>query len=348
MSTSGKNRFGFDSINDIPVGVVPRRRGGPMSSAVREAADNLTESTEAKVEARKRNASDAKHYREAVEDGRLLVRVPVADIQTDDLPRDRLRLDDVAAADEMEELKASIQAHGQKEPIELYRDGAGGLQLKKGWRRLTALKALWEETGDDRFAAALARVKDDGADRLRLYVDMVEENVLREDLSFAEMAQVAIQAAADPSVEGEGAEDLVNRLYGSLHKMKRSYIRSFVFLLETLGDDLPFPADVSRNLGVEVARRLKERPETIEPLRASLSGCADAAMQARALEAATRPEASASPAASPKKKFEFHVGGAKVTARRGEVRIKYDADFAEVPRDRLEQAVAAFQNALKR
>ncbi|MEM7669425.1 MAG: ParB N-terminal domain-containing protein [Pseudomonadota bacterium] len=348
---SRKNKFGFDSIDDIPVGIAPRRRGtGPMSTAVRETAENLQEATEAKVEIRQKNAADAKEYRAAQRAGRVLEQIPLGEIATDSLPRDRLDLAGVARTDEMEELKSSIRAHGQKEPIEVFADTGGALQLKKGWRRLTALRQLHEETGDERFATAMARVDRTQAERLKLYVDMVEENILREDLTFAEMARVAIHAAEDKIIDGEVADDMVNRLYASLHKMKRSYIRSFVALLRMLGEDLKFPKSVSRNLGVDVARALRSDSAAVVPLRRRLSACATPEEQEEVLKAALAPGGTAAPLRAQKaqrEKFEFHIGGAKVTARKGELRIKEPEDFTEIPRDRLEQAIAAFRRVLR-
>jgi len=48
---------------------------------------------------------------------------------------------------------------GQKEPIEIYIGADGRYQLKKGWRRMTALRQLFQETGEDGFATALARIE---------------------------------------------------------------------------------------------------------------------------------------------------------------------------------------------
>lgn len=350
-----KNKFGIASVEETPVGLVPRRRGGgPMSSAVRETAENVAEATEARVEQRKLNAADARLYREAMEQGRVIYRIPLGAILSTDLPRDRMDLDGVARADEMDELKASIRAHGQKEPIELYRDGAGELQLKKGWRRLTALRALLEETGDEKFGVALARIvtgPGEGGvnDRLLHYVEMVEENTIRQDLTYAEMANLAIEAAADPEVDGDDPEAMVNRLYGSLHKMKRSHLRSFVAVLVTVGDVLRFPKALSRDMGLDLARALKERADLAEALRGRLADCADADSQNATLRAAlTEAPAEEKPApARYRQKFEFHVGESKITARKGEFRIKDQTDFTEVPRERLEVAVAAFHKALR-
>ncbi|ETX30249.1 ParB/RepB/Spo0J family partition protein [Roseivivax isoporae] len=349
---SSRNKFGFDPVETPEPSRKRRREVGPMGAAVREAASSMAESTESLVEQRRQNAADAKAWRAAQGEGRVLTTLPLGQIRMDDLPRDRLDLDSVAASDEMEELKASIRARGQKEPIEVFRSGPDTYQLKKGWRRLTALRQLHEETGEDRFAAVVARVNEEAGSRIDLYIDMVEENVIREDLTFAEMAQVAIRAADDPAFEGQGADAAVGRLYASLHKMKRSYIRSFVYLLQALGDDLRFPKALSRNLGVDAARALQARPDKVETLRARLASVEGPDDQAEALRqfvaTADRPAATAArPVRTKSVKYEFHVGRSKVTARKGECRILSDTDFSSVDRARLQKAIEAFEAVLK-
>lgn len=346
---SSKNKFGFAPVDAKSEPARRDRTPGPMGAAVRDAAASLQEATEAKVEQRRRNAEDAKAFRDAQGEGRVLLHIPLNAIATDDLPRDRLELEQVAQSDEMEELKASIRERGQREPIEVYADANGGYQLKKGWRRLTALAQLHGETGEARFAQAIARIETGREDRIARYVDMVEENVVREDLTFAEMAQVAITAAADGGIEETDPAELVNRLYGALHKTKRSYIRNFVFLLTVLGDSLRWPKDVARNLGVDVARALKDEAGA-EALRQSLKGCQTVGDQTRVLSdfLVVKPEAPEGQGRTvePKQKFEFFVGGTKVTARNGECRIVSDRDFATVGKARLEEAVRAFEKAL--
>lgn len=331
------SRIGLETAANIPTGIAARNRA---------AAGRPAEPAGAMVAGRRQNAADAQDYRDAVADGRVLERVPLDDILTDDLPRDRIDLDGVTTADEMDELKASIRAHGQKEPIELYeRDGA--LQLKKGWRRLSALRALRAETGEDRFATALARIDGQADDRVRLYVDMVEENILRQDPTFAEMAQVAIEAAIDRETEGVSAEDMVLQLFASLHKMKRSYIRAFVTLLQALGEDLQWPKSVPRNLGVDAARALRERGGDVGALRRDLLVCENEKEQNAVLRAfVAGPVASKPSPWDKRKKFEFQIADVKVTARKGEVRLEVATDFSAMPRHRLEAAVTAFRRAL--
>ncbi|MEL7464841.1 MAG: chromosome partitioning protein ParB [Pseudomonadota bacterium] len=350
MGDRKKSRFRISASVSEPV---ERQRGsGPMSAAVRETAESLADSTEAKVEARKLNAQDAKAFRSAREDGLLIERIPLADVSTSDLPRDRIDLAGVETSDEMDELKASLRSFGQKEPVELYRSADGSLQLKKGWRRLTALRSLFAETGDDRFGLVLARIDVDQSLRIQHYIDMVEENVIREDLTFAEMAQVAISAAADPSVEGDNPEAQVSRLYGSLHKQKRYNIRVFVRLLAALGDDLKFPKALARNVGVDLEKAIAERRSDLRALRSALASAPNAAAQHETIQAfldGPRMQTASARAARDqgKRKFEFQLAETKVTARKGEIRLRSDVDYAEVPRETLERAIDAFRAVLK-
>lgn len=346
---SSKNKFGFGPLESSETPKPRERSVGPMGAAVRDAAANLQETTEAKVEQRRQNAADAKAYRAAQDDGLVLTKVALSEIAATDLPRDRLELEAVAASSEMEELKSSIRERGQKEPVELYRDADGQLQLKKGWRRFTALSQLYAESGDESFATIIARIDELAEDRLARYIDMVEENVVREDLTFAEMAQVAILAAEDKGTEDMEPDAMVLRLYGSLHKMKRSYIRSFVFLLGALGDDLKWPKAVSRNLGVDVARNLKSLGGA-EKLRVQLLACGSPDEQSEVLRNFAHQKVGSGPAkkpAEPKEKREFFVGDMKVTARKGECRIVAADDFAGMSKAELERAVEAFRRALR-
>ena len=101
---------------------------------------------------------------------------------------------------------------------------------------------------------------------------MVDENLVRRDISFAEMATLAMRYAEDP---GTGAEDVagaVDVLFASAGRQKRSYIRHFATLLDALGDVLTHPEAISRNMGLEVVRRLGADDGFEARLRASLDG----------------------------------------------------------------------------
>ena len=333
------------------------RRPGPMAVAGRESAESLTRLAEDQAEQRRRNAQEAELFRSARKQGLVLERLPVEAVRADSLPRDRMALEAVAAAPEMEELKASIRSRGQREAIEVWAAGEGVWQLKSGWRRLEALRQLYGETGEARFATVIARVVGGAADRDGLYVGMVEENAIREDVSFAEMAHVAIAMARDPQTVASNPDEAVNRLYGALQKSKRSNIRRFVELLQAVGDLLPAPRAAPKNLGADVARLLTQRPALKAELRARLARATDAAAQNAALASILESQTSEGAAegaaaragvaaAGARRKFEFHHAGMKVTVRSGEILIRCDKDFVGMSRERLEAAISAFRDSL--
>ncbi|MGF1658495.1 MAG: ParB N-terminal domain-containing protein [Rubrimonas sp.] len=369
MTRSGKftlPRIG-DSLAQAPASApepaaedAERRRPGPMAVAGRESAEAMTRMVEEQTAQRQRNAEEAEAWRSAQADGLVLVRLPLGAVGLDDLPRDRMALDAVAQSEAMEELKASIRARGQREPIEVFEDSEGRFQLKTGWRRLEALRQLDSEAPDGGFGAVLARVERRRVDRAALYVGMVEENAIREDVSFAEMAHVAIAMARDPETPAATPDEAVSHLYAALHKTKRSTIRRFVELLEAVGGSLVEARAVPKHLGGEAARLLHGDPARIARLRRALEPARDAAAQNAALAAFIAVESAPTPleAAAPssavaarlkpdaRQKYEFHHAELKVTARRGEVRIKAAEDFASMPRERLEAAIAAFRAKL--
>ena len=176
-------------------------------------------------------------------EGRMVVSLPIADITRDHLTRDRLRAHD----EDMEALVTSIQNHGQRTPIEVVQTDKG-YGLISGWRRLAALEAL-EQTHVD----ALIRTPKDAGEA---YVAMVEENEIRAGLSYYERARIAAMAATRGAFED--TEAALSALYGNVSRAKRSKIRSFVSLYETLGEKLQFPEAIPERLGLKIAGALKE------------------------------------------------------------------------------------------
>ncbi len=353
MAGRKKSKFGIEPVVIPETETAARKKSkGPMSAAVRDAAGSLTETVAARTEARKRNAEDANAFRTAQQEGRVLRYINVGDVHTDDLPRDRLDLESLALSEEMDELKASIRAQGQQEAIEIFTDENGGFQLVKGWRRLHALKSLLDETGEEKFSQILARVDVRSEVRVEVYQRMVEENIIRQDLSLAEMAHVALVAGRDSLVEVGNAGDVVTRIFSSLAKQKRTYIRLFVELLEKLGDDLRFPKDLSRDLGAELAYKLRSSGVDIEKLRSELreveeSGEQDQVIR-RFLDASKGEVSEPAKRSEPRvRKFEVRVGDTKLTAKSGELRLKSSIDYSQVPRDRLELALAAFNKVIE-
>lgn len=187
----------------------------------------------------------------ARQEGRLVQALPLDSIDEGHLVRDRL-LGSVAE-DEMQILMTSLRARGQQSPIEVTQTQTGHYGLISGWRRLTALRRLHAETGDERFASAHALVRTpDNAQAA--YVAMVEENEIRVGLSYFERARIVARAVEEGVCRTE--KEALNTMFGSASRAKRSKIKSFLPLVEALGAHLKFPTAIGERLGLELAARL--------------------------------------------------------------------------------------------
>ncbi len=198
---------------------------------------------------------------EAVETARarglMIEELPLEVIDERHLVRDRLEQDE----DEMQALMDSLRARGQQTPIEVtaLADPAGGRShgLISGWRRLTALKRLYKETGDPAFARvkALVITPDSAAEA---YVAMVEENEIRVDLSFYERARIAVRALKEGVYPTQRAA--LQGLFGNAPRAKRSKIGSFTTLVEAFDATLYFPSAISEKLGLALVREMGRDP----------------------------------------------------------------------------------------
>lgn len=195
--------------------------------------------------------------------------VPLHLIEMQKLVRDRKKGPDF----ELAELKASISELGLSNPIRLEARPDGRFELIQGYRRLSSYRELLEETGDqDRYATIPAAVTQPGEDLEALYRKMVDENLVRKDISFAEMAMLALDYAADPGTPVTDPDKAVAVLFKSAGYQKRSYIRTFMTVVESLGGDLLYPQDIPRALGLALARRLDEVDGLARLIRAELQG----------------------------------------------------------------------------
>lgn len=222
-------------------------------------------------------------------EGRLVLALPLASVEAGHLERDRVVLD----AEEMAVLRDSLRDRGQQTPVEVVDLGAGRYGLISGWRRLTALRALYEETGAARFAEikALVRAPDSAADAYRA---MVEENEIRADLSFYERAHIACKAVEQgiyPDVHAA-----VQGLFAAARAPKRSKIVAFTALIDGLGEALHFPAAISEKVGLALVAALRADSGFADRLRAALKAAppVSAAEERKVIEAALQ---SARPAA---------------------------------------------------
>jgi ParB family chromosome partitioning protein len=257
---SAKSRFGFGGtgLGDGDAGEdataspneAKKRRLGPMAAAVRDAGDaNRAAGGNTRLDELEtlELAVQARSLREAALDLRVL---PLGEIDEAYLQRDRQSVD----RDGLEELKASIREKGLGAPIrvDLLADGRYG--LNQGRRRLLAFRELHEETGEDRFAAIPAFV-DREQERESAYRRMVDENLIREDVSLAELAALAISYGSE---SGVSSEDAVQRLFASANRNRRWTIGEFVKVLDALGERLKHPQAINRDLGRSLARRIAE------------------------------------------------------------------------------------------
>ena len=192
--------------------------------------------------------SDAIRWRQADADGLVAQHLPLEAIDQDFIRRDRL----VEDPEEMEELKASIRAHGLRSPIEVAKTETG-YGLISGFRRLQAFRALRQE--DERFAEIPGFLRGGDAGQAA-YISMVEENEVRADLSHYERGRIAVLAAGQgvfPTVA-----EAVDALFAAASKAKRSKVRSFAMVHEALGDLLQFPTGLTEKAGLALSSCLRD------------------------------------------------------------------------------------------
>jgi ParB family chromosome partitioning protein len=238
-----------------------------MAAAVRETAEAFASRAAAEASIRTENDRLAADHVAAKRAGLVLDAIDPETVDARWLHRDRAQARDP----EIDALKASIRAVGLSNPIRVVRmdqaAGQGAYALVQGWRRLAAWMELRAETADPVFDRIPAAVDTDG--RLAIaYRRMVDENLVRRAVSFAEMAGLA-RAYAEEHAAGD-VDAAVDALFGSVSPQKRSYVRAFCDLLDALEHLLVHPAAIPRALGLAVRKRLRARPETTPPLYAAL------------------------------------------------------------------------------
>ena len=241
---------------------------------------------------------------EARAEGRMIQRIPLDEIDTAYLVRDRIVADD----EEMAALCASIAARGQQTAIEVADLGPGALPrwgLISGWRRITALARLRDgaETPEEaaRFGSVLALARQP-AEAGGAYVAMVEENEIRVGLSFYERGRI-VARAVDKGVYADDRAAL-SALFASASRAKRSKIGSFVRIVRALDGALRFPTALTERSGLALAGALDSDNGLEQRLIAALAKAdpqtAEAEAQAiSAVIAPARRPAPAPPASAP-------------------------------------------------
>ena len=336
-------------------------RRGPMASAIAENAEALQARKSAAEAIREENDTLAHEYVALRDAGHVVQSVPLDAVHTYMLVRDRMPGEDA----ELVELVTSIREIGLSNPIRvLPRPDGTGYELVQGYRRLGAYKHLLAETEDEAWATIPALVMPGADDIAGLYRRMVDENVIRKDLSFAEMARAAQTYAADPATGVSDLSEAVAALFQSAPYSKRSYIRSFAALLDAIGPALAYPTEIPRALGVALARELRDRPEIAARIRDDLAGWDTRSVEdeldvlkrytltdatGEVVETPAKPKAKGAGRRAPTK-TTFHIssnaGQVKCTAGVGRLEIKVDRDFSSIERARLERAIASLIEGL--
>ncbi len=363
-----KKRMTFDI--DLPEGetfpagkvsaALPRR--GPMATAITENADSLRERQKIEAEIRAENDSLANEHVRLKRLGLILDLVPLEAIETYKLTRDRAKGDDM----ELTELVESIRDVGLSNPIRLEVRSDGKYELIQGYRRVSAYRALLAETGDaDRWGAIPSGIMPRGETMDMLYRRMVDENLVRKDISFAEMAMMALNFARDPATSEHDPDRAVAKLFRSAGYQKRSYIRGFIHLMDVLGDELKFYPYIPRALGLRLSTELEERTGLVTLLRGQLAALDNRSVNEELevlrravgivgdgedMASAARPGRSQKLPAEDRAKTTFQIvsrmGAAKCAAANGRLEIRLDRDFTALDRRRLESAVRSMLDQL--
>jgi ParB family chromosome partitioning protein len=228
--------------------------GGAVPPIARVAAESSAEAALAEV---------THAMAEARSEGRIVQSLPLSAIDMQHLVRDRLDLDEEALG----HLMASIREHGQRSPIEVTDIGDGRYGLISGWRRMQALHRLSAEASGPEFGLVLALLRRP-SDASEAYIAMVEENEVRQGLSYYERARIAARSVDMGVFKSE--KQALQRLFSAASRARRSKIGSFMTLYRLLDEGLRFPATIPERLGLAVAKALGDGAADVAGLLADL------------------------------------------------------------------------------
>ena len=334
----------LQNSDPVPNPPAPSRRG-PMASAISETLEATSERASAEAAIRAENDALAHEHVRLKRLGLITDLIQTSDVHTDKLTRDRSANVDP----ELAELKQSIQSVGLSNPIRVEQTD-NGYELIQGFRRLTAFRELAAETGDPRYSRIPAALVPRGEPLADLYRKMVDENLVRKDLSFGEMARLALSYAQDSGVE---VSDAVGTLYASALKQKKTYIRQFARVLADLDGALRYPEAIPRALGLDVYRFLDAQAGNAMTLKKALikQPERDADAELGILRAGiTAKKAAPKPAGRSSAKTSLRLGlpqgEMRVIASDGKVEMRLPRDFSAVSKARLQRGIEAFLAAL--
>lgn len=334
------------NIQGHPLQNEPAARRGPMASAISETAQANAERSTAEAAIRAENDALAHEHVRLKKLGLITDLLRTDDIHVNKLTRDRR----VGADPELEELKESIKSVGLSNPIRVEQTDTG-YELIQGFRRLSAFRELAAETGDPRYQKIPAALVPRGEPIVDLYRKMVDENLVRKDISFGEMAQLALSYAADTGVT---ASEAVGDLYASARKQKRSYIRQFVRLLELVDGHVRHIETIPRALGIDLCKSLEADQNRIADLKQNLAEVPDrtAETELRILRScladAPKPKEKAVVKSTAKTTLRLPraEGEARILATDGRIELRLARDFSRVSRGKLQKGIEQLLRAL--
>jgi len=334
----------------------PTRRG-PMAAAIVDNSESLKERRVLEEQIRIENDKLAHEHVRLKELGLVMTLIGIDQIDCDKLTRDR----NITLDLELDDLVASIKEIGLSNPIHAERTENGRYELIQGLRRLEAYRQLWAETDDPKFAQIPVAIVPDGDELEVSYRMMVDENLVRKDISFAEMAELARSYASNPATSETNVDKAVSSLFKTASYQKRSYIRAFAELLDLIGDGIKYPQLLSRNLGLDLRRALEddnEKAMLVNTLNDYPMRSAEEEMNLlRQFLAAPSQQDLPVPTPDNKRKketarsqlsFQFAspMQSGRCTAAKGRIELRADRDFSSIDAKKIERAIAAFFAAL--
>ena len=184
--------------------------------------------------------------RRARAEGRMITPIALDQIDETYLVRDRIVADD----EDMAALRTSLKARGQQTPIEVVELDKDHYGLISGWRRLQALRANGADT-----ANAIITAPREAPDA---YIAMIEENEIRVGLSYFERARIVVKSVEADVFESH--KSALQSLFSAASRAKRSKVKSFIPVVQALGDHLRFPAELGERFGLQLSKALLSDP----------------------------------------------------------------------------------------
>ncbi|QEW23239.1 plasmid partitioning protein ParB (plasmid) [Paracoccaceae bacterium] len=284
------DRESISIMRNVAEQTAAERRGVAISKAppIGQVAGSAARSIEEEVlklrQERDGLKSDASAYHAARGAGLVIELIALDRIDDHALSRDRRQLD--RDGEPWAELKDSLRARGQQTPIEVTapQDDGGLFRLVSGYRRLSALRELFAETGDDSFATVKALVAE-RPETVDAMIAMVEENEIRQDVSFYERGRICCLAAEQGICET--VDEAIQVLFANSSRNRRYKIRNFTVVHSLVGTYLDYPEAIGERLGARLAQALKEgrADELVAVLADRGEKFADAAEEIALLEA---------------------------------------------------------------